>query len=144
MAAAVRALTTLGMDRFRAQLERLRKGTHSERPSELLEGGGYTTELPVEITIEPREFGSRLELASYLVDRLGSLDANTVEPIPGLWGWLSLYYFDQVCPIGRDGCGGRARTTGTCRSRATGIGCGTCSTARTSCTAGTATWRGCC
>ncbi len=103
MSATVRALTTLGMERFRAQLERLRKGTHSEPPSELLEGGGYTTELPVEIAIEPREFGSRLELAKYLVDRLGGLDANTAERIPGLWAWLSLYFFEQVCPVGSDG-----------------------------------------
>jgi hypothetical protein len=35
--------------------------------------------------------------------RLSSLDPATISNDRGLWTWLALYFFDQLCPSGSDG-----------------------------------------
>jgi len=52
--------------------------------------------------VESRDFSSRFELAQYLCDVLPdagpALDHNR-----GLWSWLGLFYFEQICPKRADG-----------------------------------------
>ncbi len=99
----VRALNESGLERLRAYLGDLRHGATRAPPEELLEDAGATYELPVEIAVETRPFGSRLAVGHYLCERLAGLDAEEVDADPGLWAWLSLFFFDQVCPLRADG-----------------------------------------
>ncbi len=104
MAATVRALTEAGIDQFRAYLDELRAaGTSAAPPVELLHSIGLTTELPVDIVMEQRQFGNRMELAKYLHEKLTPLGTRVLDRNAGLWAWLSLYFFDQVCPVGTSG-----------------------------------------
>ena len=41
-------------------------------------------------------------LACPLCDKLSALDAPLIARDIGLWNWLSLYYFDQLCPVVSD------------------------------------------
>jgi hypothetical protein len=57
--------------------------------AEPLEGGSQ---------IEQRVFSSRLDAAHYLCCAFERVDPSLVAWNVGLWSWLSLFYFDQVCP----------------------------------------------
>jgi len=58
-------------------------------------------EPPVEIVQRP--FTNRFEAACYLNEVLARSKIDTPESDPGLWVWLALFYFEQLCPPGRNG-----------------------------------------
>lgn len=73
-------------------------------PDDLLSAGH--AEPTVYGAIDPhRKFASRFEWATYIEDTLASESIATLQRDKGMWAWLSLVYFDQVCP--RDGAGNR-------------------------------------
>ncbi|MCZ7657708.1 MAG: hypothetical protein M5U07_07540 [Xanthobacteraceae bacterium] len=59
----------------------------------------------IEIERKPggRKFDNRYVFGRYLQERLLSLDRTRIHRSFGLWNWLSLYYFDQLCPPALDG-----------------------------------------
>jgi hypothetical protein len=59
--------------------------------------------LAVEIEVEARTFANRFEAAEYLLNRFAPAGLTDIERDSGLWAWLSLFYFDAVCPPGRGG-----------------------------------------
>jgi hypothetical protein len=103
MGRVLRSLNRLGIDEFRAYLSRLRETGNAEPPRALLDDTAYSHELPVELVIEDRAFSDRYELGRYLAERLGPLRSDTTDHDVGLWAWLSLAMFNQVCPIDGDG-----------------------------------------
>lgn len=103
IARIARSLNRLGIERLRGYLARLRDGAAAPPPPELLDDPGYSSELPVEIVIEPRAFPDRLQVGRYLAQRLAPLGAEVTDRDAGLWAWLALCFFDQVCPPDRDG-----------------------------------------
>lgn len=103
MGRAIRSLNRLGIDRFRAYLADLRTGAQLPVPLDLLDDLAFHNELPVEVAIEPQLFVDRFTLGRHLVDRLGDLGAEITDRDSGLWAWLSLAFFDLVCPADTDG-----------------------------------------
>lgn len=101
--ALLRSLNRLGLERFRAHLDKLRAGEALPVPLRLLEDSASTTELPLEIDIELRTFAHRLDVARYLTQLLAPLGADVTDRDAGLWAWISLFYFDQVCPAEPNG-----------------------------------------
>ena len=97
----VRQLTESGVDRFRDYLKELREGGTADPPGILLMDPEASEPFALPCRVDQRVFPTRLELARYLNELLGGI-AGLEEDV-GLWSWLSLYYFDQVCPLGRDG-----------------------------------------
>lgn len=102
MADLVRALSAAGVERFRAYLAALRAGARSAPPWPLLEDTQASTALSAEAWVERRPFGSRWGSGEYLWRQLAPLPSEEVEGNRGLWAWLALYYFDQVCPARAD------------------------------------------
>ena len=98
-----RSLNRTGIERLRACLSNLRTGARIRLPVELLEEAAYSHELPVDIAIDPGAFADRLAMAKHLNERLRSLDREITDGDPGLWAWLSLLCFDQLCPARDDG-----------------------------------------
>ena len=98
MADLVRALNGIGVERFRGYLADLRAGADREPPWDLLYADECTAELVVEIRAQRQRFASRWGLGQYLNDLLLPLPPADVDGNVGLWSWLSLYFFDQVCP----------------------------------------------
>jgi len=64
----------------------------------LLAEAGISQRMPGGGQVEARGFQSRLEAARYLHEALAEVASGAIENEVGLWGWLSLFYFDQVCP----------------------------------------------
>lgn len=71
-----------------------------EPPFYLLENSEYSDELEGEID-EDMEFSSRQEMGSYLAECLPPFEK--VSSQHGLWDWISLRYFDQLCPPNKEG-----------------------------------------
>lgn len=103
MAELVRALGNAGIERFRAYLAELRAGATAPPPDALLTDPRYASELSAEARVERKPFASRWGAGEYLWNQLQPLPPEEVEANRGLWAWLSLYYFDQVCPRRPDG-----------------------------------------
>jgi len=105
MGNSVRVLTATGVDHFRSYLARLRRGDSCDLPLELLSGMKSSARLPggAEIEFEPVVFQSKLDMVVYLSDRFRLVPQAQVDQSSGLWSWLSLYYFDQLCPLNKLG-----------------------------------------
>ena len=101
-----------GTRRFDEYLAALKTERSCEPPYGLLEDVSATEPIEVPIEVEPRDFASALEAAEYLHARFATAGASDVLRDKGLWTWLALFYFDQVCPPdghGRRKPGERAR-----------------------------------
>jgi hypothetical protein len=99
----LRILTDKGIERFREYLADLRQGATAAPPADLLEAPDFSACFKWEAEIERRTFGTRLQLAQYLAEVLNGAADDGLENEVGLWSWLSLFYFDQVCPVEENG-----------------------------------------
>lgn len=93
-----RSLNRIGIERLGAHLAELRTGATARLPEGLLDDPAYSHELPVDVTVAVQPFGDRLTAARHLNERLKPLGSEITDQDAGLWAWLSLLYFDQLCP----------------------------------------------
>ena len=103
MAQIIRAFNTVGIEQFRGYLARLRGGILVDPPRNLLEDSSFTKELPTDIELQAQQFPSRIVLGKYLCEALAVLPPEEVDRNTGLWAWMSLFFFDQVSPVRKDG-----------------------------------------
>ncbi len=108
MAQTLRRLTPSGLQAFRRALAELADGGTAPPPRWLLTAAGESEPLERPVEVEERVFRSRLEAARYLAQALSGIEE--IEEDVGLWSWLSLLYFDQVCPPRPDGTRSPGRT----------------------------------
>ncbi len=102
----LRRLNDLGMERLGSFLKSLETDTPEPMPSMILSDPAVSEALPVEIHVDNVVFARRFEVGRYLYDLLAQLrtpENLTLERDAGIWSWLSLFYFDQLCPPTRDG-----------------------------------------
>jgi hypothetical protein len=97
---AVRRLNGAGIAAFRGWLV---AGCPGDLPTHLLTDQSVSEALGTACTVEVRPFGTRFEFGEYLVERLSALSPSAIRFDVGLWDWLSLLYFDQLCPPKADG-----------------------------------------
>ena len=94
----VRRLTDEGLGAFARYLGRLRRDG-AEPPPELLTDPTHSQACVLgDVRIEPRGFGSRREFAEYIDQRFVEAGVFADADETGMWEWLSLFYFDAVCP----------------------------------------------
>jgi hypothetical protein len=106
MSDVVRVLTDEGARRFRDYLAA--KGAAGRAPPfELLDDPQCSADFPARIAIERapagRPFQNRYDFGVYLRLTLSAQDRTQIARDHRLWNWLSLYYFDQLCPLRDDG-----------------------------------------
>lgn len=100
---ALRRLTEPGLDAFGAYLDQLKADPKLAPPTYLLTDP-TTSQPAADVEIDPsRTFPRRLEAARYLDEILTTAALPAVERDHGLWAWLTLLFFDQVCPTGKGG-----------------------------------------
>lgn len=99
----VRRLTESGIEAFRKYLSSLRSGSTAAPPHELLTDPDASKPVLGSASVEQLTFDTRLDAAKYLDEALSGLELDGIETAIGLWSWLSLFYFDQVCPPGKNG-----------------------------------------
>lgn len=99
----LRSLNSDGIEKYKNMLQELRDNPSSEYPSSLLQDPRYSKEIEEEIYIEQRVFKNKKEICTYIAEtiQLGRLTKFYFDT--GLWSWLSLFYFDQVCSKKTDG-----------------------------------------
>lgn len=99
----LRRLNEQGISRFTDFLDSLIGDTPLPYPSALLTDPDATTEVKPTIEIEQRTFGSRYAAAEYLFKLFKDSGLTNIERDRGLWAWLSLFYFEELCPADAKG-----------------------------------------
>lgn len=101
--ASVRNLNDLGISQFEAYLKRIADGDILDPPRHLLDDPDTSEALLGTAEVVPVELETKYAAATYLSGQLGGLEKNEIDNNVGLWTWLSLFYFDQVCPPSASG-----------------------------------------
>lgn len=94
----LRKFNNAGIDAFQRFLAAYRENPREAVPVTLLESEDHSLLVPNKIEVEAREFSSRRDAANYFHEVLAPLSPDTIRKDAGMWTWLSLFYFDQVCP----------------------------------------------
>jgi hypothetical protein len=99
----LRQLNAAGIERLEAFLDSLTTDTPLPKSDELLTSPLTSEPFPITKDIYGVDFASRLEAAKYFDHLLGSCPQELVLRNRGLWSWLALLFFDQLCPRTADG-----------------------------------------
>lgn len=101
----LRSLNERGTTEFRDYLRRLRETATLTPPYGLLRDNNFSEAVVPPTDLDRRETGfvSRHELGMYLTEKLEPIGKQEVLANRGLWNWLALYYFDQLCPADAQG-----------------------------------------
>ncbi|OPY04600.1 MAG: hypothetical protein A4E67_02318 [Syntrophaceae bacterium PtaB.Bin038] len=99
----LRILNDRGIALYRDYLDALRAGSERKPPLELLDDPWCSARVPLDVTLEAKSFPSKLAAGKYLDEVLRLLPQSQIERQVGLWSWLTLFYFDEVCPVNRYG-----------------------------------------
>lgn len=99
----LRRLNDNGIHRMGEFLDSLTTPEAQQWPSHVLADDRYSDSLEIEIEVEARDFDDREQVGEYLNSILDDEELSGLEKDQGLWAWLSLFYFDQLCPRDRDG-----------------------------------------
>jgi hypothetical protein len=99
----LRRLNGLGLERMGAFLDSLPTDAPQPYPQSLLSDDESSEALGVKIDVERKGFLRRFELAAYVFDKFHDSGMDHPERDAGLWAWLALYWFDQLCPADKQG-----------------------------------------
>jgi len=108
----LRKLNADGIRAFSEYLNLLETEPTRSMPINILSDPRTSEAFVKSVDVEKRAFGSRFGAAKYLHEKLGHLGIADVDRDTGLWAWLALFYFDELCPADRGGArapGERAR-----------------------------------
>jgi hypothetical protein len=94
----LRTFNDSGIRGFRDFLREARLNPTLPLPRGLLEDDSHALLESSPIDVEYRPFRLRADAAEYLRILLEPLSISRVENDAGLWTWLTLFYFDEVCP----------------------------------------------
>ena len=98
----LRCLTESGIREFAANLQAMRKSallTPSAGPStDLLHDTRFNQPFPLgNVEVEHQHFANRRQFAQYIDSRFQAAGITHDVDIPGMWEWLTLFYFNEVC-----------------------------------------------
>lgn len=99
----LRRLNKAGIARFEQYLGVLRGGGTATPPTDALTSAEHSEPLDVLIEVEDRDFGSRLEWAKYIDEKLEGKGLKNVERDLGLWAWLALLHVKRLLPSKKNG-----------------------------------------
>ena len=98
----LRRLNESGITQFGQYLDQLKTAPTTPRPEWLLVDD-TTSEPASNVEVTGQTFATRFDAAKYLDAVLAASNIPNAERDVGLWAWLSLFYFDQVCPLKEGG-----------------------------------------
>src|SRR5262245_56510382 len=103
----IRVLNARGLSSFNAYVASQRDRPATPPPFDLLSSPDSSERFDVDISVErqpeDRAFASRFAFGFYLHSKLDRIERAQILRRFDLWNWLSLFYFDQICPVGPDG-----------------------------------------
>lgn len=92
-----------GLQRFHDYLDALREDPALPPPVAVLTDPTYALPVDPPAKFTPPQFANRMEAAQFLDGLLSQVTDADVERDVGLWSWLTLLFFDQVCPMDGNG-----------------------------------------
>jgi hypothetical protein len=98
MSNELRRLNNEGLQLFSDSIAAMRLGSAGQAPASILTDDRYSVAIENAPALELKTFDSRFEMGEYLVDVLSVFNWQDIDHDAGLWSWLALYYFDQLCP----------------------------------------------
>jgi hypothetical protein len=102
MGVRARALNEQGSEEFRSFVARAKSGHLENAPWDILFDDRTSVAVEPELIMVEGPFASRLEFGKRLADCLEVAGRRTISLDAGLWNWLALFYFDDLCPA-KDG-----------------------------------------
>lgn len=99
----VRRFRKPGIVAFRQFLAKCRETPATPYAHELLQNDSLTAVVSPTIEVESKRLSTKADAAHYLKAVLDPLAEQSVAEDAGLWTWLTLFFFDSVCPL-NDGC----------------------------------------
>jgi len=99
----LRQLTEQGLDEFQNYYSRISSGLAEDPPIDKLSIEPYSENFSHEIQIEDITFSTRLEMGRYLSNLFKDLPIGAFQYNQRMWTWLSLLWFNQLCPKDADG-----------------------------------------
>lgn len=94
----LRRLTKSGLEDFTTWVGNVKETPTLDPPLRLLADEAKSESVQPDVEVQVQVFANRFDAAKYLVPTLGAAEIANPERDVGLWGWLSLLYFDQLCP----------------------------------------------
>lgn len=94
----VRQFNDAGIVEFRSFLCACRADPTLPVPHSLLEDDRLTLVVGPRVEVEWRRLARKADAAHYISRILAPIPEHEVAANDGLWSWLSLFYFDEVCP----------------------------------------------
>ncbi len=99
----LRKLNSIGTKQFESYLEQLNEQPELAPPVNILTDAATSDAVGSYIEVEKQHFATRFEMAQYIDEKIGASSLASVENDEGIWAWLSLFYFDILCPVDKDG-----------------------------------------
>lgn len=99
----LRRLIERGILEFDEFLESQQTDYPQSLPEHILNHAAYSELVPLRVNVDKRNFKSRYEAAEYLNSQIGDQGIKGLATDIGIWTWLTLFYFDQVCLTNTDG-----------------------------------------
>ncbi len=93
----LRRFNQSGIERFGEYRKQLLLEPTVTPPFEMLEDPSLT-EVVADVDVTPQRFAKRYHAGVYLNDLIASAGLDLPEKDAGLWTWLTLFFFDEVCP----------------------------------------------
>lgn len=94
--------SSAGIAQFVDVVRSVARGGSIDSLNALIQNPDFSIEASsVEIDTSLR-FSTRYQCGQYLNELLAGID-HGLERDPALWSWLAAVYFDQLCPLGKDG-----------------------------------------
>ncbi|MEW6587442.1 MAG: hypothetical protein AB1442_17770 [Nitrospirota bacterium] len=94
----LRRLNETGISQFLEYLASLRDEPDAMPPYSLLDDPQYSEELEYHVEVQQRSFSSRFDAAEYFHGLFSDSGIKEIERDKGIWTWLSLFFFEEVCP----------------------------------------------
>jgi hypothetical protein len=94
----IRKLTDEGISEFQEYIDKARNGGPKKPPLHLINDLEKSCDSEFNIFIEDKKFSNRYDLGIYLWEKLKNVWNDDIRNDCGLWTWLALFYFEQLCP----------------------------------------------
>ena len=101
----LRCFNNDGITAFTTYRARLALEPNLSPPIDMLEDPAFSEIVTGEVEVPKRIFETRLEAGRFLNELMEHSGISLPERHRGLWSWLTLFFFDNVCPA--DGNGNR-------------------------------------
>ena len=99
MTTELKRLNDRGLAAFAEYIDDVRNGSDAAPPLNLLTDAQFSEDIPWAVKLPNQSFATRYEMGEFLVKYLAPCSQTQISHDVGVWSWLALFFFDQLCPI---------------------------------------------